>query len=579
MSRRNFVNGIFVGSGAALLSGALPSSGMAGMLGVSKGPAQVVYRNGIILTVDKGNSTAEAVAVRDGRVLAVGRSSEVSKYIGRNTRVVDLRGKTMIPGFYDAHGHFPNTRHPTSGADLYSPPIGPVRNIEDIVAALRAEKAKVGPHDWIQGTGYDDTLLAEKRHPTRADLDRVSTTQPVAARHVSGHLTAVNSVALALAGITASSQSPEGGLIFKDANGQPTGVLADNAARPLRKLIPPITEAQQREDIRLGSQWYASQGCTTANVSFISPAVLRRLEASVQAGELSIRVMAHSAVESMEENDHVPLKSGRIKVGGVGEDPDDGSLQGYTGYLSKPYYTPFHGDKNYRGFPYRTRAEEASRIMKVIKSGRQMLIHANGDAAIDDVLYAYRKAQEAYPRRDPRNTIIHAQTMREDQLDEAKRLHVIPSFFELHVYYWGDRHRDIFLGPERAARISPERSALDRGMIYTTHTDSPVVPMEPILELWCSVNRITSSGKVLGADQRVPVAAALRAMTINAAYQNYEEKGWGSIEVGKHADMVVLSDNIMKVDPMALKDIKVLATISEGKTVYQQSPGEFDAVS
>src|SRR6185437_892307 len=341
--------------------------------------------------------------------------------------------------------------------------------------------------------------------------------------------------------------------------------------------IPPITEAQQREDIRLGSHWYASQGCTTANVSFVNPAVLKRLEASVQAGELSIRVMAHSAVESMVENDEVPLKSGRIKLGGVGEDPDDGSLQGYTGYLAKPYYTPFHGDKNYRGFPYRTRDEQVSRVMKVFKSGRQMLIHANGDAAIDDVLYAYRKAQEAYRRRDPRNTIIHAQTIREDQLDESKRLHVIPSFFELHVYYWGDRHRDIFLGPERAARISPERSALDRGMIYTTHTDSPVVPMQTILELWCSVNRITSSGKVLGADQRVPVAAALRAMTINAAYQNYQEKGWGSIEVGKHADMVILSDNIMKVDPMALRDMKVLATIAEGKTIYQRSPGEFDA--
>src|SRR6185312_7080655 len=308
MSRRNFVNGIFVGSGAALLSGALPASGMASTLGkgssASGGPAQVVYKNGIILTVDKGNSSAEAVAVRDGRILAVGRSSYVSRHIGAGTKVVDLKGKTVIPGIYDAHSHFPNTRHPTLGADLNSPPIGSVRNIDDIITALQAQKAKVGPHGWIQGRGYDDTLIAEKRHPTRVDLDRVSTTQPVVAGHVSGNLMAVNSVALALAGITASTPNPPGGLIFKDANGKPTGVLADNAEGLVRKLIPPMTEAQQREEIRLGGQWYASQGVTTANVGGGgSTAVLKRLEDSVQAGELPIRVMVWSSFENMEAND------------------------------------------------------------------------------------------------------------------------------------------------------------------------------------------------------------------------------------------------------------------------------------
>lgn len=533
-----------------------------------KEAAQIVYTNGNVLTVDKSNSSAEAVAVRDGKILAVGGSHAISGYIGANTKVVDMKGKTMIPGIYDAHSHFSVAMNTgTFVADLNSPPIGPVRSIDDLVAALVAQQAKVGPQDWVRGSGYDDTLIAEHRHPTRADLDRVSTTQPVYISHVSGHLTVANSAALALAGITTSTPNPPGGVIRRDANGQPNGVLEETASGLVGKFSPALTNEQLKKGIELAAARYASQGVTTANEGYTNSAGVQRLEQMAQAGKLPIRVVAWPSLEAMEAVDKVPLTSGKIKIGGVKEF-SDGSIQGYTGYLGQHYHTPFNGDMTYRGFPRYTRDELASRVLQVHKSGRQMMTHANGDAAIDDVLYAYGKAQEAFPRKDVRQVIIHSQMMREDQLDEVKRLDAIPSFFVLHTYYWGDRHRDIFIGPDRAARISPTRSAKDRGINYTIHADTPVVPMEPMRLIWSAVNRITTSGAVLGAAQRIPVADALRATTINAAYQNFEEKERGSIEVGKYADMVILSDNIAKVDPMAIKDIKVLETIVEGKTVY-----------
>ncbi|MEO5607647.1 MAG: amidohydrolase [Polaromonas sp.] len=531
--------------------------------------AQVVYKNGVVLTVDKDNSSAEAVAVRDGKILAVGGSTALSGYIGANTKVVDLKGKTMIPGIYDAHSHFSvATQTGTYVADLNSPPIGPVRTMDNLVASLVAQKAKVGAQDWVRGAGYDDTLIAEKRHPTRADLDRVSSTQPVYISHVSGHLTVANSAALALAGITASTPNPPGGVIRRDANGVPNGVLEETASGLVGKFSPALTDEQLKKGIELAAARYASQGVTTANEGYTDSAGVQRLEQMAQAGKLPIRVVAWPSFEDMEAADKVPLTSGKIKIGGVKEF-SDGSIQGYTGYLSQHYHTPFNGDLTYRGFPRFTRDQLASRVLTVHKSGRQSMIHANGDAAIDDVLYAYAKAQEAFPRKDARQVIIHSQMMREDQLDEVKRLDAIPSFFVLHTYYWGDRHRDIFIGPDRAARISPTKSAKDRGINFTIHTDTPVVPMEPMRLIWSAVNRITTSGAVLGAAQRIPVADALRATTLSAAYQNFDEKERGSIEVGKYADMVILSDNLMKVDPMAIKDIKVLETISEGKTVYQ----------
>ena len=533
--------------------------------------AQTIYKNGTVLTMDAGNLVAEAVAVQDGKILAVGSSREIERMTGPDTTVIDLAGKTMIPGIYDAHSHF--SASGTIGlfeANLNSPPIGPVENIDQMIAVLNQQKEKVGPDAWVSGFGYDDTLLAEGRHPTRADLDRVSTTQPVYITHVSGHLSVANSFALALVGVTAATPNPSGGVIRKRPDGEPDGVLEETAAQLVSIKRPATTPAQLQQAIKYAGEQYAAQGVTTANEGAADPSGVKAIEQAGQNGTLPIRVIAWPVLEAIDAVDAVELKSKLVKIGGV-KDFSDGSIQGYTGYLGMHYHTPFHGDPNYRGFPRYDREKLAERVLKVHKAGRQSIIHANGDAAIDDVLYAFSQAQKQFPRTDARPVVIHSQMAREDQLDEMKRLGAIPSFFVLHTYYWGDRHRDIFMGPERASRISPTQSAKARGLRYTIHTDTPVVPMEPMRLVWSAVNRVTTSGQVLGAEQRVSPMEALRATTIDAAYENFEEKERGSIEAGKFADFAVLSENPTTVAPMTIKDIQVLRTVVQGKTVYQNS--------
>ena len=536
----------------------------------SSGYAQVVYKNGNVLTANKDAQVVQAVAVKDRKVVAAGSDKELSKYIGKDTQVIDLSGKTMIPGFYDAHSHFLMTGiNLKFEADLNSPPIGAINSIDEIINLLKKKQAELGTEAWLTGFGYDDTLLADKRHPTREDLDKVSSTQPVFVTHISGHMSVANTAALKLAGITAATANPEGGVIGKDGKGEPTGYLAETAAQLVSKFKPALTAAQQQEGLAAAAKMYASKGVTTANDGATGPAGVEAMEKAAQSGRLPIRVVAWPmGLGALAGSKAIALTSGKVKVGGI-KDFHDGSIQGYTGYLSHPYHTPHDGDADYAGYPRSSREALVARVTDAQKAGVQMFIHANGDQAISDVLYAYRKAQEAYPRSDARNVIIHAQMAREDQLDEMKALGVIPSFFELHTYYWGDRHRDIFLGPDRGTRISPVKSALNRGIPYTLHADTPVVPMDPMLMLWTAVNRVSTSGAVIGADQRVSVMDALRGITINAAHQNFEEKERGSIEAGKFADLVVLSANPASVDPMKIKDIQVLETIVEGETVYQ----------
>jgi predicted amidohydrolase YtcJ len=217
-----------------------------------------------------------------------------------------------------------------------------------------------------------------------------------------------------------------------------------------------------------------------------------------------------------------------------------------------------------------SREKLAIQVRNAHKAGLQVAIHCNGDAAIDDALFAFELAQGDFPRSDPRHVLVHCQMAREDQLDRMKRLGVSPSFFSLHTYYWGDRHTAIFMGPDRAARMSPAKSAIDRNMRFTIHTDTPVVPMNPLLLVWAAVNRISTSGQAIGAHQRITPLQALRAITINSAWQAFQEDTLGSIEPGKCADFVILSHNPL-TQPMAIKDIRVLETIVAGETIYKAS--------
>ncbi|WP_367066399.1 amidohydrolase [Oryzisolibacter sp. LB2S] len=532
--------------------------------------AQTVYHNGNIITVDDNDRVVQSIAIRDGKIVDVGSDTDMQSYIGKGTAVIDLAGKTMIPGIYDAHSHFTMAgTNELYDANLNSAPIGDIESMSDLLDRLREQRSKIDGSDWISGWGYDDTLLAEQRHPTRADLDQISATQPILITHVSGHFAVANSAALALANVTRDTPDPVGGTIRRDAQGEPTGVLDETAVQLVSAHKPAFTAAQVQAGIAAAARQYASQGVTTASEGATYAPAIAALETAAQSGTLPIRVIALPAYDYRIGSDKVELTSGKVKLGGI-KDFSDGSIQGYTGYLSHPYHTPFHGDANYSGTTRNDRTSLAQHALKIHQEGKQMLVHGNGDQAIDDILFAFGSAQAATPREDSRHTVIHSQMGTESQLDEMKAQGVIPSFFVLHTYYWGDRHRDIFLGNERASRISPTRSALQRGLKFTIHTDTPIVPMEPMKLIWSAVNRLTTSGQVLGADQTISPLDALRATTINAAYQNFEEKERGSIEKGKFADLAILSADPLSVDKRAIKDIEVLETIVEGKSVFKR---------
>lgn len=546
--------------------------------------ADIVYLNGTVITMNATDCIAEAVAVEGGKIKAVGTNEEIQALIDDNTQVVDLEGKTMLPGFIDPHSHFCMAGDLAMyTVDLTGPPVGTVKKIDDIIERLTAEVENTPKGEWIVGSSYDDTLLAENRHPTRYDLDQVSTEHAVLIWHSSYHFATVNSLGLEIAGITKDTPQPAGGVIRKDPDtGEPTGVLEEVSAY-VKAYMHAMTRTPEEgvAAVNAMAQVYASQGVTTAQEGAASVIAVNSLLEAEKRGLLPIRVVVWpiaNFIQSITTGDmKEDLKSTEMVSVGAAKLLSDGSIQGYTGYLTEPYYVPPGDDPEYCGYPTQDREALADSVTALHQEGFQIAIHANGDAAIDDILYAFSKAQKAFPQDDPRHICVHCQMAREDQLDTMKDLGVIPTFFSLHPYYWGDRHRDIFLGPERAFRIDPAKSAIERGIPFTMHTDTPVVPMEPLRLVWCAVNRVSTSGEVIGEEQRIPPLEALKSITINSAYQNFEEAIKGSIEPGKLADLVILSENPLTVDPMAIVDIEVEETIVEGETVFKKpSGGQWD---
>ncbi|MXW08450.1 MAG: amidohydrolase [Gammaproteobacteria bacterium] len=535
-----------------------------------------IYLNGQIVTMDAEARTVEAVAVRGDEIVGVGSNTEIGLMAGPGTRVVDLEGRAMTPGFYAPHDHFPWAGAiAVTTVNLNSPPMGPVQNIDGLVDALREKAAETPAGDWIQGWGYDDTLIEDQRHPTRHDLDRVSTEHPIYISHTSGHLGVANTMALGMARITADTQPPPGGVIRHEADtDEPDGVLEETAAWMVMGIVPPATVEQKLEGFRRAVQIYVEQGVTTTVITGGTAENVIDLQMARREGLLSLRVV--TMVSKAAPGFPSPAEAGgfvsgfgdnRLKLGGI-KIVQDGSNQGFTGYFTEPYHTPFNGDSEWRGYPARSREDLTAMVKGLHRAGYQIAIHGNGDAAIDDIIHAFREAQRDFPREDARHRIEHCQMVRKDQLDEIAELGITPSFFVGHVFYWGDRHRDIFMGPERAAGISPLKSSIDRGIRFTVHDDTPVTPVDPLQLIWVSVNRRTRSDQVLGPEERVSPLEAMRAMTLDAAWQNFEEDIKGSIEPGKLADLVILSDNPLTVDPLTIREIDVLETIVGGETVY-----------
>lgn len=539
--------------------------------------AQAVYLDGKLLTMEPGRPHAQAMAVGKGRILAVGTSREISAWIREDTQVIDLEGRTVVPGFIDAHSHLVFAGQ-MGGVlvDIRPPPIGRFDEVADIVEALRRRAQQTPPGQWIVAAGYDDTLLQERRHLLRSDLDAVSREHPVLALHISFHIAAANSMALAAAGINAGTPQPPGGVIRKDGGGEPTGVLEEPPAYgPLLAAVPQAPLELQLESLQRGLQRYVAQGVTTAQDGATGADGMALLREAERRDLLPIRVVALPLPEvarKLKEEGFAPRLSAqpdaRLLIGPV-KIIADGSIQGYTGYLGAPYHRPPAEDPDYRGYPAMPAEKLKALVDGLYAEGFRVAVHGNGDAAIDDILDAVEYAQRRHPQGPTRALLIHAQMAREDQLGRMAQLGMIPSFFVLHTYYWGDRHRDIFMGPARAMRMSPAHSADRRGMPFTLHTDAPVVPMEMLRLAWAAVNRTSSSGAVIGAEQRISPMRALRAMTLDAAYQYGLEEELGSLSPGKRADWVVLEDDPTAIDAARIDDIRVLETAVNGEIVYR----------
>ena len=540
-------------------------------------PADVVFLGEHILTVDSDAEGVNGVAVRGESIVAVGSRRDVEKLIGEATRVVELGDRALTPGFIDAHGHLGLVMQVLDLVNASSPPVGAIQKIDDIVGALRERIAEreIPAGEFVMGYGYDDSLLEERRHPNRDDLDRASSDHPIALLHVSGHLVSANSAALVLFGVDAQTPDPPGGVIRRRVGTrEPNGVLEETAAvAPLTKLFAGAGSPEKfAKDLFRAIAYHARYGITTIQDGASSPAMVAGLRAVSAQQPLSVDVAAYIHGNQMKDEGSLdalgysPDYENGVRVAGV-KFILDGSPQGRTAWLTRPYDEgPPGKDADYVAYPTIDPNLYKRNVARLIRARIPIIAHANGDAAIDLMIEGVDLAV-GDDDIDHRSVAIHAQLAREDQLDEIKRLAIVPSFFAAHPFFWGDWHRNSF-GDDRALRISPLRSAIDRGIIVTIHNDAPVVPADIMRLLEIAVERRTRKGFVLGVGQRISVEEALHAVTLGAAYAYFEEDRKGSISVGKQADLVMLASDPRAVPSDEIAEIAILETFARGRTVY-----------
>jgi len=540
----------------------------------TSGSADVILRGGPIVTVNDRQPKAEAVAIRNGVILTVGDDKAVLKLKGPNTRVINLGGKTLMPGFIDGHAHAQQFGTQAVGANLLAPPDGTVNTMDDLVARLKTFAAgpDVGLTGWIFGVGYDDALLG--RHPTRADLDKVSTTVPVMATHISGHFAAVNTLGLKMIGFDASTANPEGGVIRREADGKtPNGLLEELAAMPyMVKFLTPTTQKGKDYFLKRGLEMAKSYGYTTANEGRMFDTMSSDMEGVAKRGLVDIDFIGWMDYSNRAELDRAFSKtySNRYRLGGL-KITLDGSPQGRTAWRTVPYLIPPDGQQpGYKGYPAIPDTKQVQAYLdEAYAKGWPVKVHTNGDAAIDQLFAALRPVVAKYGVKPGQTILVHGQFIRPDQVKELKSLGIFPSMFPMHTFYWGDWYKQI-VGPEQAARISPMRSILNTGLHTTSHTDAPVALPNLMQVAWATVNRTSRSGTVIGPNERVTPYEAMKMITLWSAEQFGEQATKGSIEPGKLADLVILSDNPLTIDPMKINKIVVLETIKNGKTVYKR---------
>lgn len=530
-----------------------------------------IYYNGTILTMEAYGVYVQALATEDGTIVKTGSPEELQT-LYPDAELVDLQGNTLMPGFICGHGHISMAVQMAQKKEL-----GHCTGFTQIVDEMKSYIRENGytKDDIAVGYNFDHNAMPGYAHLDKTVLNQVSESMPVVVYNSSFHIAYANDMALALGGVTAETLDPMGGKFGHDAQtGEPNGYLEETALMAAHAVTEQRTKYDPDLSLQKAQELYFSYGVTTAQDGAVSESDITLLRNAAADGKLKIDVVAYPMVgngakELCAQNpDCVEKYVNHYKIGGY-KMFLDGSPQGKSAWLTKPY----ENSGEYAGYPRITDEDAEAYCKEALTAGKQLLTHCNGDAAGDQLLKYYEKAYLQAPegkKDNLRPVMIHCQTVREDQLDKMVELQMIPSIFVGHVFYWGDTHLRN-LGQARAERISPVRSALKRGLIYNFHQDTPVTPPDMLHSVWCAVNRVTRDGVVLGKQQAVSIFEALNGVTIHTAYQYFEEAQKGTLQEGKTADMIILDQNPLAVEPMALKDIKVLETIKDGVTVYTRS--------
>lgn len=531
-----------------------------------------LFYNGKIITMAEETLEEavrpEAVLISNGLIKKVGSLEEVSRGLSSDVRSVDLQGKCLMPSFIDAHSHIVMNGQMSLTADLSE-----CCSFEDIIDTLKqyAAEHKITNREIIVGFGYDHNFLKEQAHPDKRILDKASTDIPIIIIHVSGHLYCANSVALNLAGISQETENPPGGRLGRICgSNEPSGYMEEAGIA----LLQPVMQERIHIDAALMMEKmqdvYIRQGITTVQDGASTKESFTILKQMADLGKLKTDVVSYPLInadgtEIFEKNRQMDQKyRNHLKLGGY-KIILDGSPQGRSAWLSEPYE---NGSGQDCGCAYYDDETVKKYLMQAVQERKQILAHCNGDAASEQFLNTYEQCMEIFPDRPAlRPVMIHCQTVRNDQLDRMAKLHMIASIFVGHVWYWGDVHQQN-LGTARGNHISPVKDAMDRKVTVNFHQDTPVTKPNMLHSVWCAVNRTSRTGKKIGKEQKISVYDALKAVTINAAYQYFEENLKGSIEEGKAADLVILDDSPLEIEAERIKDIRVLETIKDGNTIF-----------
>ena len=532
------------------------------------------YCNGTIITMNEANLYAEAVCVEDGRITAVGPEDDVMKLRTDEDQVIDLKERTMLPGFLDAHSHFVAAANAMTQCDLSS-----CSNFAEIVAVMKmfAQKRKLPKDAWIMGCNYDQNFLEEKQHPNRYVLDEISDTNPILLIHASSHMGVANSKGLELLNIDEHTKDCPGGKYGRlDSGGIPNGYMEEKAFLSFQEKVPMTSMEELISLMQEAQDMYASYGVTTVQDGMVGKPLFQLFKHLAENGLLKLDVVGYADIMTApdfkeEEPAYANQYSGHFKLGGY-KIFLDGSPQGRTAWMTSPY----EGEKDYCGYPIHTDQELRCYIELALDKKQQLLAHCNGDAAAEQYLAQFEGALSERKEKDLyRAVMIHAQLVRKDQLQRMADIGMIPSFFVAHTYFWGDIHIQNF-GEERGSQISPVKSAIDYGMKYTFHQDTPVLAPHMMRTVWSAVNRVSRTGRSIGENQRVSVLDALKAITVYGAYQYFEEEEKGTIECKKRADFVILDRNPLKVSKEELADIKVVMTIKDNEVIYRRKEAVYE---